>query len=744
MPLPSKKILGLFFIFLLPFIIRAGYFLDTRDKPYTQEPILLSYVNHQFAIDLMDNTHAPYTIFRSPFYPLFISKIYKLFGTNPFYIKIIQWFLGALGCVLLFFIANHFLSFKKALIVFTVYSLYVPSVYFEGELFEHSLSVFFILLSILLIIFSFKKQTAVFGSCLLIFFAAVFYGLSFLLRPDILLSLPFLIISFIFFSAAKKLKILLMSVFTVIVIIFVYFQVHPLLFMPVSENRTAINASVNFYLGNNPKADGFNPMLHEVREMPSDHPEAIKYHITGLTLAMVLYAKTQTSGGLDTIAAYWLGRAKSFILNHPLKYLFLELKKAVLFFNGFFITNQKDIYYLRNFSAVLSLGLWNFLICFPLGLIFPFALIAIFFQKKQDKKFLLLCFPLGCLANTLIFFQGARFNQPAIPFFIILAVEGFFTAINHIRQKKWGFTLILLGFFILCNFNFFNSHYLRNAQESFNVGRMYLKKENFTQADRFFRKSIKYDNQFAPAILSLNIIFQKVKKQNEGLNFYLDLYKKNKKSWATLYCIADLYSKTDNLTKALMRGKQLIEQFPDNSENYMLLGNIYLLRKEPLEAVSIYQKGSTKFPDNSLMQLSYVSVLVSLQNYGDALKVIEHILSKTTYYPEIFYYAGYCFIAEKQYEDAYAILNAGIQRHPGNFSLLNLLAYVFEQTKQIDKAIICHEQILKSSPENNVSLYETARLLNLKGNRKKALSYAVKAYKTGNPNALELIRKIKK
>ena len=744
----SKRII-LISIFLIPFIIRAGYFLETKSDPYLNEPILISYVHHQFAVDLMDNNQAPYTIFRSPFYPLLISKIYNILAPNPLYIKTIQWILGALGCILLFFISRQFLSFRKAIAVFLIYALYIPSIYFEGELFEHSVTIFFILLSFYTIVLSLKKHQTFFVLCLLICLSGFFYGISFLIRPDTLLSFPFLIISFMFYPFSIKRKLLFISLFSSIILIFFYIQANPQLLIPVEENRMSLNASANFYLGNNPKADGFNPKFDKAQEMPSNHPEAVKYHITGLTLSTVLYAKTQTSGKLSDIAPYWFNQSKHFILNDFSRYLLLLGRKFITFFNGFLITNQKDIYYLRNFSAILYLGLWTFLICFPLGLILPFALTSICFQKNKLKnslaeKMLLLSIPSGCLLNTLIFFNSARFNQASIPFFIIFSVEGFCFLYGQIRQKKWGYSLIFSVLLVLCNFNFFNSHYIRNAQESFNAGTMYSKKGELKKAEQFFRKSVEYDNDFSPALLSLNSIFKQFNRQNEGLQFYLDLYEKNKDSWAAAYCIADLYSQTNNLTKALTWAKRLIKDHPDNAENYMLLGNIYLLRREPLEAVSVYKQGADKFPDYSLIQLSYVSVLVSNQRYNEALKVIEQILTKTTHYPETFYYAGYCFIARKKYEDAYAILNEGIKRHPTNFSLLSLLAHLFEKTSQIDKAVICHDRILKTDPSNNISLYETARLLHIRGNDQKALLFATRAYKAGNQKALELIHKIKK
>ena len=745
----SKRIL-LILLFLLPFITRAGYFLEVRHEPYMTEPILLSYVHHQFAVDLTDNTNAPYTIFRSPFYPLFISKIYKIFGTNPLNIKLIQWFLGALGCILLFFIARFFIGFKKALAVFIIYSLYIPSVYFEGELFEHSVSIFFILLFFYLITLTLKHQNKPLYTYIYICLSGLCYGISFLIRPDILLSFPFLLVSLILFPFARKQKFSLAALFTIIVCIFFYFQINPQLFVPVEENRMSINAAANFYLGNNPKADGFNPNFHEAQEMPSNHSEAIKYHITGLTLATILYAKTQTSGDLSEIAPYWFKQSGKFILKKFPKYLLLELRKFVTFFNGFLITNQKDIYFLKNFSAILSIGLWTFLICFPLGLILPFALISIF--SKQHKttdnqiygKLLLLSFPAGCLLNTLIFFNSARFNQPAVPFFIIFAVQGFSLLYDRIRQKKWGYAVLFTGLIIFCNFNFFNSHYVRNAQESFNVGTMYLKQGDVQQAEPFFRQSIEYDENFAPALLSLNAVYKQFNRLDEGLRFYLDLHEENKNSWAAVYCVADLYCSKNNLTKALTWGKKLVNDYPANADSYMLLGNIYLMRKEPVEALSIYKEGSEKFPGYATIQLGYISVLTSIGQYDEALQVIEKILSKTTHYPQIFYYAGYCFMAREKYEDAYAILNAGVQRHPTDFSLLNLLARLFEQTSQIDKAIICHDRILKIDPANNISLYETARLLHIRGNDQKAIHYATRAYKAGNPQALELIHKIKK
>ena len=111
--LQTKKyiILGL----LLALIIRLGFvyfkvgfnstsYLFSDEKKY-----------HRIAVYILDNGQLPQTAYIPPGYPLFISALYYVFGTNPRIVRIFQSILGTLTCLILFLfdLSIFFEIFKK-------------------------------------------------------------------------------------------------------------------------------------------------------------------------------------------------------------------------------------------------------------------------------------------------------------------------------------------------------------------------------------------------------------------------------------------------------------------------------------------------------------------------------------------------------------------------------------------------------------------------------------------------------
>ncbi len=339
---------------------------------------------------------------------------------------------------------------------------------------------------------------------------------------------------------------------------------HPHSVIPVDETHQDINAAINLYLGNNPLADGVKPYCGEVQEMSTDHPEARKYHITGLTLSMILYARAQTGEDLSSVAPYWNSRTWSFITTSPIKALGLLGKKFLLFFNGFITTNQKDIYFMRRFSTLLRLLLFNvWFICFPLGLIIPLAIMALIFEQNVYRRLLIAAVPLGCLVTVTLFFNCGRFVYPAAPFFIVLASEGIFLMGRKIRQKNWIAGGIFLLLLLVSNLDLFKTHVVRYAQESFNVGDMYLKDNDADLAELFLKQCLEYDPWSEQAIVDLCHLYSKQNQPDKIVSLINGLPESEAtSSWAAMYGYGIRLFATRRFISIAYMGKQTDGKIP--------------------------------------------------------------------------------------------------------------------------------------------------------------------------------------
>lgn len=154
------------------------------------------------------------TAVRTPIYPLFLACIYLFFGHNYTMVQIVQAFLGAILCILIFYISELIYHDKKISIIASVLvAIYKPFIwgfnYYGGPtcLLSEYMYMFIIGLAILAL-FSFMKEKNIKLGIL----AGVSMGLAILTRPEFSL-FPILLIFYLFYTSRVSIKELVKKYF---------------------------------------------------------------------------------------------------------------------------------------------------------------------------------------------------------------------------------------------------------------------------------------------------------------------------------------------------------------------------------------------------------------------------------------------------------------------------------------------------------------------------------------------------
>ena len=197
--------------------------------------------------------------YRTPIYPMFMAGIYYIFGHHYITVKIIQAILGALFCIIAFFIANIIYDDAAIGLIASLFAaLYKPFIsgfcYYGGPalFYSENLLMFIVGLAILALLYFIKKGNIKIGML-----AGFLMGLAILTRPEFAI-FPVLLAIYLLYASHLSIKEMLRKYF--IVYLFIILTMSPWVvrnyivykeFIPLSTG-----GGYTFLRGNNALANG--------------------------------------------------------------------------------------------------------------------------------------------------------------------------------------------------------------------------------------------------------------------------------------------------------------------------------------------------------------------------------------------------------------------------------------------------------------------------------------------------------
>ena len=370
--------------------VRVVYLLGAGHNPLFRHPQLDAAINDQLGWGIASGAGpgaGPY--FRPPGYPYFIAAVYTLFGHAFGAVRLAQALLG-IGTALLVAAATREIGGRRAgLIAGVLAALYGPFVYFDGELVSASLEVFLVAASVYLTLLAARRPGAwpVLG-------AGVALGAAVVTRPTYL---PVALAAGAWLAARGGARAARLALYAGAVLLL------PLV-ATVRNGVTggdwafvASQGGINFYIGNNPQADGMTPYV------PGQG--------TGITSTYEAPARLASQAAGRTlrpseVSSYWFGRGFEIWRHDPARALALTAKKFALVWNRRELPNNQDSKFFGPYNSWLFRvpGLPAF------SWIAPIGLVALW--RERRRAWLLLGFLAIVTLAVAAFFVCDRFRLP--------------------------------------------------------------------------------------------------------------------------------------------------------------------------------------------------------------------------------------------------------------------------------------------------------------------------------------------
>jgi tetratricopeptide (TPR) repeat protein len=474
-------------VFALAFAVRLVHVIELRSAPFFDHPVGDSRIYRDRAVEIAggDILGRDAYFHSSPFYPYFLSGIFKVFGENLFLVRLIQILIGSLNCVLIYQLTRKLSGDRRGppALAGALAALYGTLVFFDGDLLMIPLVLFFTCLSILALVMAGERRgaLAVAGSDgqsaparsgstgrssrrltpgVLFLMAGASLGLAGLGKPNVLLFAPFALAWIVTQphagrAAGRWRAGLLFAAGAIAAVAPITARNYI-----VSKDLVLVssNAGVNFYIGNNEAATGifFLP--------PGSGLDNARLYVSSRRAAEAATGRENLKP--SDVSGYWAREGFSYVKQEPAAAAALLARKFLLFWNHYEIPNHHNKAFIETYFAptlrYLAVGFW---IVAPLAI----AGIILLFCGTAPRRTrnLYVTFVLVYMASLMPFFVTARYRLPVVPLLIVFAALGVFGLYDAVKKKRYrrlgaalagaAVTGIVVGWFIV-DYDFAFSH----------------------------------------------------------------------------------------------------------------------------------------------------------------------------------------------------------------------------------------------------------------------------------------------
>ena len=348
--------------------------------------------------------------YQAPLYPYFLGVVYAIFGRDLLILRIVQALIGSASCVFLGLAGARLFSRRVGLGAGLALALWAPAIFFDGLIQKSVLDMFFVCVALWLISGIREQGSGIReqGSGIRAWIGlGVTMGALALTRENALLLILAIGIWAWFAQHRKALVVFAAGL--------------ALVLAPVVARNYAIDRSLylttsqfgsNFYIGNNPNADGTYASIRFGR----GSPEFERLDATEVAQESVGRALSPAE-----VSSFWTGRAIDFITSQPGRWLELTGRKILLLVNRAEMIDTESQESHAQYSAPLWVLGWigHFGLLIPLA---AFGMIATWPERR--RLWLVYALLVTYAASVVLFYVFARYRYPLVPFLLLLACAG--------------------------------------------------------------------------------------------------------------------------------------------------------------------------------------------------------------------------------------------------------------------------------------------------------------------------------
>ncbi len=556
-PTPLRWILG------ISFCLHAIYLYQLMDTPYFQVPLVDAAWHHKEALKILDQGWIGDSVFfMAPFYQYFLAILYKIFGVKIGFILILQCILSISSVWLIYIFSTRLFNQTIGLLSSGLATFHGAFIFYSGFLLKANLSLF--LTSLFLVIF---LRTCDTPNPRNFFWCGLILGILVPIRGNFLIVIAALSLWFFFFPLRQSLRWKNTIAFVLGAVLFISpFTIRNYF---VSGEFVLVNsaAGFNFFLGNNPIANGYNIAPSYIRLTPFYEEVDSKKH------AEIVLGKTLKA---SEVSDYWMNEGWKFIREQPFDFFILQIKKLLIFINNSEKGDNYDLNFMKQFTPILHIGI------IPYGAILILTIASLFWGRWTSPPFIgIYLFIFSYSLSVIIFFVKSRYRIPVVPAMMPLAAYALLEGRNRILKMSNKEITIFTIVFLALAIAIFRPIETDNQSAKINDYGVALETNGFLEeAMKYYKKALKTPPVHRRAALNLALAYYQKKDFDRAIESSRKALAIDEKFVEARLFLASILYEQKNFTAASEHYKKVLKEEPNNAKAHNQLGGIYLFAKK--------------------------------------------------------------------------------------------------------------------------------------------------------------------
>lgn len=636
--------------------------------------------------------------YQAPLYPYLLGVVYRVIGHSLFAVRLAQAVLGATACVLLALATRRFFGAVVGVVAGVALAIYAPAIFFDGLLQKSALDTVCLTWSLWLmggllapdavVDPVLRRRWLVLGIAL---------GALSLTRENALVFVA-VVAGWIALRSARGVR------WTARLPAAGAFAAGlALVLMPVAARNAAVGGGFylttsqfgpNFYIGNNPNADGTYMSLRFGRGAPEYE------RLDATTLAEHATGRTLTPG---EVSSYWTDRALAFIVGQPGRWLTLMGRKGLLLVNAREMLDTESQESYAEWSTPLRwLGWWG-----HFGVLVPLALLGLCLSWPARGRLAVWYVMTGSYAaSVLLFYVFARYRLPLVPLLLPFAAQALvwlWSAVRvgapHGRWPVWAFVVAALCA-LPANWPLLAGSLMQAITET-NLGTELTAQGRTDEAVTHYRRAIALQPDYAPAYNNLGVTLRAQGKVDDAIATYRTALATHTDYPDAHYNLANALLAQGAAAEAAEHFEIALRSIPDEAGVRNNLGIALAAQGKPEAAVAALRAAVTADPSSAVAHRNLGDVLVASGHADEGLAELRRATALDPQDVSAHYNLGVALLEAEQLEEAVAAFRAALALRPQSEDALNNLGIALGGLGRYSEAEASFRAALSVNPRSD-------------------------------------------